>query len=343
MLLFLPMNKLIHAIGVLFVLISMILATQSKATCWDGIFADNGFIAASSEDDKLISLMAEVKAEEARYGVAPNDQTEFYFHRDMSGQLIRTGAVVVIYHGLLNSPSYTRWLAQQAFEKGANVINVRLTKHNHKRRRDLNTITADDIAKQVRQMNQIAELLGDNIIQAGHSAGGLSAIYAAMESKKSSAMFVYAPALQVTDKTWWSSYLIGRTFISNSIINMTSDDPRYLSAASGRATDRFSNRLQGARGTSEQYQRDFGLMIEMLSRIGNNIFWIDTENDQTIIDGVNQEVANQIPEINYYLVPKENGLAHVKLMDDPASLEPESQKILQQFTDIFLNHIESYN
>lgn len=334
------MQSVYHAICVLMTLLGLILASQAKA-CPELM---GGAVDSSSLfqplGPKAYTMIQEFKDYEASRGIAPEDQTEFYLH-ESAGTPIQTRAVVIIYHGLLNSPSYTRWMAKRAFEMGANVINVNLAKHNHGRPQNLNTLTEKDMWNQVVRMNRLAEQLGGRLLHWGHSAGGLSAIFGAMESPYSRGLVVYAPALQVTEKTWWSSYLVGRTFITNTIINATSDDPRYLSAASGRATDRLAGYLESTPGVEGQYQQEFGLMIQLLSRIGPNVFWIDTENDATILDSVNKEVADQIPGINYYLVPEEFGVAHVNLADDPETLSSQASLMLNGFTEDILNNLKN--
>lgn len=335
-----PMQSVYHAISVLMTLLGLILASQAKA-CPDLIGGSTDTASLIQPlGPKAFTMIQEFKDYEASKGIAPDDRTEFYLH-ETAGTPVQTRAVVIIYHGLLNSPSYTRWLAKRAFEMGANVINVNLAKHNHGRPQNLNTLTEKDMWNQVVRVNRLAEQLGQQLLQWGHSAGGLSAIFGAMESPHSKGLVVYAPALQVTDKTWWSSYLVGRTFITNSIINATSDDPRYLSAASGRATDRFANFLEDAPGVEGQYQQKYGLMIQLLSQMGQNIFWIDTQNDATILDSVNKEVADQIPGLNYYLVPEEFGVAHVNLADDPESLSPEGGALLNGFTEDILENLKT--
>ena len=340
LLLYSPMQSVYHAISVLMALLGLILASQAKA-CPDLIGgASQAAPLIQPLGAKAFMMIQQIKDYEASEGIAPEDRTEFMIH-ESAGTPIQTQAVVIIYHGLLNSPSYTRWLAKRAFEMGANVINVNLTKHNHARPQDLNTISDMDMWNQVLTMNRLGEQLGQRLVQWGHSAGGLSAIYGAMESPHSVGLVVYAPALQVTDKTWWSSYTVGRTFLTNWLINATSDDPRYLSAASGRTTDRVANFLENTPGVDGEYQQEFGLMIQLLSRMGKNIYWIDTENDATILDSVNKDVADQIPGLNYYLVPEEFGVAHVNLADDPESLPPDGATMLNGFTEDILENLKT--
>lgn len=265
-----------------------------------------------------IEKMTRINEFEMSIGVKVEDQTDFYL-QTLNGRPVRTKLVGTIYHGLLNSPSYTRWVAEDISAMGVNVINARLPKHNTGDAESLNTISVNDFTAHVALMLEVAEVMGSNLIHVGHSAGGLSASYAAMTNINTIGLVNMAPAFQVTDSIYWPSYTLGRTPLSNRLVNLLSSDvrERYLSLASGRTTDRFSNLFRDAPGIEGDLDIEYGLLIQRLRPIAQNIIWADVEGDTTISHVVNQRIVSHIPGVDYLLIPASSGLAHVGFTDNP--------------------------
>ncbi len=115
---------------------------------------------------------------EASKGVKPEDQTTVWFKRDSSGNIVSSPVSVAIYHGLYNSPSFTRWLAEFLHnELDITVINVRLNNHYTARRRATDNFSAEQLIVNAENMSKIVSMTGERVVFIGHSVGGLPALH----------------------------------------------------------------------------------------------------------------------------------------------------------------------
>ena len=111
----------------------------------------------------------------------------------------RTPRVVVLIHGLTNSPRQFRELAQQLHERGDNVIVPRLPLHGLAAANVdvLREVTAERYRSYADSAVDIARGLGDTVVVIGLSAGGNVAIWIAQHRRDVERVVIVAPALRL--------------------------------------------------------------------------------------------------------------------------------------------------
>jgi alpha-beta hydrolase superfamily lysophospholipase len=112
----------------------------------------------------------------------------------------RTPRVVVLFHGLTDSPLQYAPLAQRLFEEGDNVFVPRLPHHAERAGnvKSLSRLTAQELRDLGDQSVDIARGLGDTIIVSGLSAGGTVAAWVGQYRSEVHRVVLVAPALEVT-------------------------------------------------------------------------------------------------------------------------------------------------
>ena len=112
----------------------------------------------------------------------------------------RTARVVVLFHGLTDSPLQYYPLAQQLFLQGDNVFVPRLPHHAERAGKvaALAQLTAQELRDLGDQSVDVAEGLGDTVIVSGLSAGGTIAAWVAQYRADVHRVVLVAPALEVT-------------------------------------------------------------------------------------------------------------------------------------------------
>lgn len=88
---------------------------------------------------------------------------------------------VVLFHGMASSPEQFVRFAHDLHERGHNVLVPRLPRHGHRNRLtdSLAQLQADDLRAFARESVELAQGLGDRVVVAGFSLGGLLATWAA--------------------------------------------------------------------------------------------------------------------------------------------------------------------
>lgn len=88
---------------------------------------------------------------------------------------------VVLFHGLSASPTQFVRFAHDLYDRGHNVVVPRLPRHGHSDRFSdaLARLTADDLRETARETFALAQGLGERVIVAGFSLGGLLALWTA--------------------------------------------------------------------------------------------------------------------------------------------------------------------
>jgi esterase/lipase len=112
----------------------------------------------------------------------------------------RTARVVVLYHGLTDSPLQYFPFAQRLFEEGDNVFVPRLPHHAEKAGRvaNMGRLTAQELRDLGDASVDVARGLGDTVIVSGLSAGGTVAAWVGQYRTDVQRVVVVAPALEVT-------------------------------------------------------------------------------------------------------------------------------------------------
>ncbi|MGD9739360.1 MAG: alpha/beta hydrolase [Bauldia sp.] len=107
----------------------------------------------------------------------------------------RTGTVVIMLHGFAGNPGQMAPLTEMFAAAGANVIIPRLAGHFDQNMDALDDATFQDWLDQATEVLAIARGLGERVIVAGYSLGGLLASYLALEYGESiDRLLLLAPA-----------------------------------------------------------------------------------------------------------------------------------------------------
>jgi alpha-beta hydrolase superfamily lysophospholipase len=112
----------------------------------------------------------------------------------------RTARVVVLFHGLTDSPLQYFPFAQRLFELGDNVFVPRLPHHAEKTGNvaALGSLTAEELRDLGDRSVDVADALGDTVIVSGLSAGGTIAAWVGQYRADVHRVVLVAPALEVT-------------------------------------------------------------------------------------------------------------------------------------------------
>jgi esterase/lipase len=112
----------------------------------------------------------------------------------------RTARVVVLFHGLTDSPLQYFPYAQRLFAEGDNVFVPRLPHHAERSGRvaDMGKLTAQELRALGDASVDVARGLGDTVIVSGLSAGGTIAAWVGQYRSDVQRVVIVAPALEVT-------------------------------------------------------------------------------------------------------------------------------------------------
>ena len=112
----------------------------------------------------------------------------------------RTARVVVLFHGLTDSPLQYAPLAQRLFQEGDNVFVPRLPHHAERAGNvaSIARLTAQELRDLGDLSVDVAEGLGDTVIVSGLSAGGTVAAWVGQYRSDVKRVVLVAPALEVT-------------------------------------------------------------------------------------------------------------------------------------------------
>jgi alpha-beta hydrolase superfamily lysophospholipase len=112
----------------------------------------------------------------------------------------RTARVVVLFHGLTDSPLQYFPYAQRLFAEGDNVFVPRLPHHAERSGRvaDMGKLTAQELRELGDASVDLARGLGDTVIVSGLSAGGTIAAWVGQYRTDVQRVVIVAPALEVT-------------------------------------------------------------------------------------------------------------------------------------------------
>lgn len=143
-------------------------------------------------DETLATIARLRRRDDTR--VSEAGRTKLLLHDDEVRPL-----VVVLFHGLSASPTQFVRFAHDLHGRGHNVVVPRLPRHGHEDRlsRALAHLTADDLRRFARESMELARGLGERVVVAGFSLGGLLATWIAENEPVERAVAI-APFLGVS-------------------------------------------------------------------------------------------------------------------------------------------------
>lgn len=117
----------------------------------------------------------------------------------------RTEKSVLLIHGAYSSPLHFRGMAQSFFDAGYNVVTILLPGHWEKNKRSLDLTDYSQWIEETDAGFKMAQELGEKVILAGHSLGGLLALEQAHKrpSKVIAGLVLLAPAVKL-----WSAIVV---------------------------------------------------------------------------------------------------------------------------------------
>ncbi len=117
----------------------------------------------------------------------------------------KTEKVIVFFHGFTNCPEQFHKLADYFYGQGSNVLIVRIPHHGDKNRMtdDLKSLTAEELAQSSDVAVDIASGLGDKVIVAGSSAGGVMTAWIAQNRNVYKAVFI-SPNFGIDNLTFFA-------------------------------------------------------------------------------------------------------------------------------------------
>jgi carboxylesterase len=131
---------------------------------------------AESYEDAFERIQS-IQAEESNLDLHPECVTKLQTHGE------KADTVIVFLHGFTACPEQFAELGQEYFERGYNVYIPRTPHHgfNDRRGEPLKGLTAEEMAEFSHQTADIAQGLGERVIIAGLSGGGVMATYLSQE------------------------------------------------------------------------------------------------------------------------------------------------------------------
>jgi pimeloyl-ACP methyl ester carboxylesterase len=199
-----------------------------------------------------------------------------------------TPYVAVVTHGLYDSPFAQSALTKDLFQNGVNTVSPLLPGHWSKSHEEIDRAS---YAKYVEVQNHAvatAKNLGDRIIFAGHSTGGLLAFRSALETKNAAAIVLAAPAFGLTRRTeiltYWGTLLgvSGNWWFGGSPDGLAIP---YISPYAGKAVSRLianSKQIWGWPQGPVSEKENLERYRELFRKVDMPVVLITSSHDDTI-------------------------------------------------------------
>ena len=149
----------------------------------------------------------------------------------------KTATSVLLIHGAYSSPLHFRAMAQSFHQAGHNVLTILLPGHWEKDLRSLDRTTHEHWVSEVDTAYQLARDMGEKVIIAGHSLGGLLAVEQASKrpANEVSALVLFSPAVRL----WPAIVLASR---AGHAMGLSGNDVSF-STPDGKRVPYFSTRV----------------------------------------------------------------------------------------------------
>ncbi len=221
----------------------------------------------------------------------------------------RTDRVYVLVHGLTNSPHQWEPFAKELYDKGCNVIVVRMPYHGLKSHKvgELKNLTPELLANYMDDVTDVAVGLGDEVRVIGISVGGTEATWAAQNRPDVAMVMAVSPMLGMGLLPHWANMFAMNLF--NRFPNISFPDPTEPERD-------HVYRGQSSRGVAVSVR--FGQSVIKQSEAAppavKNIILITNANDTTVSNEESHHLADIWEQhgalVIRYEFPKELGLPH---------------------------------
>ncbi len=183
-----------------------------------------------------------------------------------------TEYVVVLTHGLFDSPYAQKVLGEVFYRRGMNVLMPLLPRHWEKDIKSIERLTAEEMMAEQEKAIALAKRLGKKVIVVGHSTGGLLAARSALRDQTIAGVMLYAPALELSNRTY-AATAVGRTLgLSLNTLQWSTPDAKttpYFSPQAGREVARLvqivrdeNTKVDPKTATAEEVYRSIGKQID---------------------------------------------------------------------------------
>lgn len=255
-------------------------------------FVDDPFLA-----DDVFRLLQSERAFVSRFGAA----SRIRLHRDSQGRILNR-PVVLMFHGLLNSPSHLHYLEDRVYDDGAHVLNIRLPGHDEAwSERALDFATHEEWTQKTEDALALALRLGGKVTLVGQSLGGLlAANLAGVHRSQIAGLVLLAPAFKESALTTRKVNVMTSLGLSGWVFGKAYNRDRYMSTWAGLEVAKLAR-------MGETPQRQAAL--ETLP-----LLFVDTEADTTIALGSNfalvKGLAKTNPDFQHVILPASANVIH---------------------------------
>jgi pimeloyl-ACP methyl ester carboxylesterase len=241
------------------------------------------------------------------------------FHSD--GRPVLDRPLVLLIHGLYNSPKNMLDLEDLAYQSGFHVINLRLPGHCEKCEKKLDRATKEQWLKAVEDATLLASEITDSVYIIGHSTGAASGVIMALRHPQLvKKLVLLAPAFKVARNVHRFAKTAAAVGLSGWVKNPKTQVRRYVSSAAGLQVVRLAEDLMTWPSSEPAFSGPFAGVIDGLK--DHEILWIDTVLDAVIDLETSHEVSEQMMAIHqsqFQRVVLES--AHERLHDDLCSFD----------------------
>lgn len=272
------------------------------------VISDEYTTTLSPEQKSIIEEMRQfLRAEEEAVRIS-RAASRIRFQRDENGRVRTDAPVAVIFHGLLNSPSWFQKMEATAFAGGHHILNIRLPGHYTKKPKDLDRVTSDEWMHSVREAIRWAKIFSSDITFIGHSTGALGGLIVNAERpgliKK---MLLFSPAFQLSKALRLKIKAATSLWLSGWVLGPPIDNERYVSSWAGVQVQQLSEIAANLNS-----QNNFAHVLGALEK--TEIIWVDTQLDKTLDVNLNIELAGRLqevaPQLQYILLDKAVNISH---------------------------------
>jgi pimeloyl-ACP methyl ester carboxylesterase len=249
----------------------------------------------TAEQTQVICRLIDFRKHELSLVRGEKFATRIRLHVDAKN-ILEDRAVVVLMHGLLDSPAAMQVLEDLAFQSGAHVFNVRLPGHFEKDMRNLDKVDSEEWLQAAGSAYDLATGLSDRIILSGHSTGGLVlAVTAASHPERKQNLILFSPAFGISRLTAASIRVFTALGLSGWVFGPPKGDQLYSSSWAGKSLEKLIARLAQLEPRGPDGER-FAATISALKEA--RVLWFDTNADIVISLRQNDNFFDRLKALN---------------------------------------------